>query len=86
MYAAEKALKDYGEKVGDDIKKNVQDKIDAAKTARGGTDAAEIKRAGEELSSAMSAIGEAMSKTSQAQPTDQKPEDGGQGGESSAQS
>ena len=62
VYAAEKALKDYGDKVGDDVKKNVQEKIDALKTARAGTDASAIKSGSDALSSAMSTIGEAMQK------------------------
>jgi molecular chaperone DnaK len=60
VYAAEKALKDHGDKVSEDIKKNVQEKIDALKTARGGTDSAAIKSASDALSAAMSAIGQAM--------------------------
>ncbi len=85
VYAAEKALKDYGDKVGDDIKKNVQEKIDAAKTARAGTDTAAIKSASEALSTAMSAIGHAMS---QQQPNQQPPQDnaGGQNAEGGSQS
>ena len=46
IYAAEKALKEHGDKVSEDIKKNVQEKIDfyALKTAaRNGTDTAAIK-------------------------------------------
>jgi molecular chaperone DnaK len=71
MYAAEKALKEHGDKVSDDIKKNVQEKIDALKTARSGTDTAVIKTASDVLSSAMSAIGEAMQK---AQPAPEQKE------------
>lgn len=62
VYAAEKALKEHGEKVGEDITKNVQEKIDALKTARSGTDLAAVKSASEALSTAMSSIGEAMAK------------------------
>lgn len=65
VYAAEKALKEHGEKAGADVQKNVQEKIDALKTARTGTDAATIKSAAESLSTAMSAIGEAMQKNQQ---------------------
>jgi len=61
-YAAEKALKEHGDKVGDDIKKNVQEKIDALKQARAGSDINAIKTATEALSTAMSAIGEAIQK------------------------
>ena len=62
VYQAEKALKEHGDKVSDDIKKNALEKIDALKAARTGTDVSAIKNATETLSSAMSAIGEAMSK------------------------
>ena len=65
VYAAEKALKEHGEKVSEDIRTNIQTKIDALKTARAGTDAGAIKRASEELSTAMSAIGESMQKSQQ---------------------
>lgn len=76
MYGAEKALKEHGDKVGDDIKKDVQEKIDALKTARGGEDTAAIKSASEALSGAMSAIGQAMQKNQQ--PTqDQTPPESG---------
>lgn len=69
VYAAEKALKEHGDKVGDDIKKNVQEKIDALKTARNGSDVAAVKAASEALSTAMSTIGEAMAKQSPPQDT-----------------
>jgi molecular chaperone DnaK len=62
IYSAEKAVKEHGDKVTDDIKKNVQEKVDALKTARNGTDMTMMQKATEELSTAMSAIGEAMSK------------------------
>ncbi len=77
IYAAEKALKDYGDKVSEDIKKNVQEKMEAATLARKGTDTAEIKSATEALSTAMSSIGEAMSKNQTPPPEaadGQKPE------------
>lgn len=74
IYAGEKALKEHGDKVSDDIKKNVQEKIDTLKTARTGSDEQAIKSAADALSTAMSAIGEAMSKATQepqTSPTDQ---------------
>ena len=74
VYQAEKALKEHGDKVSDDIKKNALEKIDALKAARTGTDVSAIKNATEILSSAMSAIGEAMSKNQpRPQEGDQKP-------------
>lgn len=62
IYAAEKAIKDNGEKAGAEVVKEVQDKIDALKTARASEDAALIKTATESLSSTLSKIGEAMMK------------------------
>ena len=79
IYAAEKALKEHGGKVSEDIRKNVQEKIDALKTARSGSDVSAIKSASDALSTAMSAIGEAMAKTPPTQEPpkgeDQKPPD-----------
>lgn len=70
VYAAEKALKEHGDKVGEDVKKNVQEKIDALKSARNGSDAPAIKNASDALSIAMSAIGEAMQKGQTPPPPD----------------
>ncbi|MFA6278981.1 MAG: molecular chaperone DnaK [Candidatus Paceibacterota bacterium] len=69
VYAAEKAIKDNGEKAGVEIVKEVQDKIDALKTARASEDAALIKTATESLSTTLSKIGEAMMKN-QTPPSD----------------
>ncbi len=77
IYAAEKALREHGDKVSEDIKKNVQEKIDALKSARAGTDAAAIKSAAEALSTAMSTIGTAMNQNQQTPPQDQTPPEGG---------
>lgn len=62
IYAAEKAIKDNGEKAGAEVIKEVQDAIDALKTAKGGEDAGLIKSATEALSTTLSKIGEAMMK------------------------
>jgi len=81
IYAGEKALKEHGDKVSEDIKKNVQEKIDALKAARGGTDAGAIKGASEALSGAMSAIGAAMQgqqQPPQEQPQQEPPKEGGE--------
>ena len=77
VYAAEKAVKENGEKAGADIVKEVQDKIDALKTARASEDAALIKTSTESLSTTLSKIGEAMMKAQQAQ-TPPSPDAGGQ--------
>ncbi len=67
VYAAEKAVRENGEKAGAEIVKEVQDKIDALKTARNSEDPATIKSATDSLSSTLSKIGEAMMKN-QTQP------------------
>lgn len=60
VHTAEKSLRDAEGKIGDDIKTDVQSKIDAVKAARNGDDSAAIKAASEALSDAMMKIGEAM--------------------------
>ena len=84
VYAGEKAIKEHGEKAGAEVVKEVQDKIDALKTARASEDAGTIKTATEALSSALSKIGEAMAKQAQTPPSDasggQNPPTGGSEG------
>lgn len=80
IYAAEKGLKDGGDKVPEDVKTDVNAKIEALKTAKNGEDGDAIKAASEALSQAMMKIGEALSKQ-QTPPTDagagQTPSTGG---------
>lgn len=80
VYTAEKALKDAGDKVPDEVKKEVEEKIGDLRKAREGDDEAVIKAASEALSTSMSKIGEAMSK---AAPEAANPEQG-QAGEGTA--
>ena len=78
IYAAEKAIKENGEKAGAEVVKEVQDGVDALKTARNSEDAATIKNATEKLSSTLSKIGEAMMKNQTPPPAsngDQNPPD-----------
>ena len=81
IYTAEKALKDFGEKVSDDIKSGVQGKIEDLKKVKDGADTDAIKAASEALSADMQKIGSAMSEqaaqnknqetpTAEAQPRD----------------
>jgi len=66
IYTSEKSLKEYGDKVGDDLKKEVQEKIDALKKTNEGTDRQAIRNASDTLSTAVSKIGEAISKQGEA--------------------
>jgi molecular chaperone DnaK len=63
LYTAEKALKDASGKIPAELEKAVQEKIDVLKKAREGSDMNAIKQASEALSTEMSKIGDAMSKT-----------------------
>ncbi|MBI2426594.1 MAG: molecular chaperone DnaK [Candidatus Kerfeldbacteria bacterium] len=66
IYSAEKAVKDVGDKVGDDEKKKVAEKVEALKSVKDGTDLDAIKKATEELGAASQKIGEEVYKQAQA--------------------
>ncbi len=84
VYAAEKAIKDNGEKAGAEVVKEVQDKIDALKVARESEDPATIKGATEALSGTLSKIGEAILKQQPAE--GQTPPAQGAGGDTPPES
>jgi len=65
VYTAEKSLKDAGDKVSEDIKKEVNEKVAEVKKVQDGGDVVSIKKATEELSTSLSKIGEAMMKEQQ---------------------
>lgn len=60
QHQAEKSLKEHGEKVPADIRKEVEDKINDLKTALAGDDKDKIAKATEDLGMAMQKIGPAM--------------------------
>jgi molecular chaperone DnaK len=60
IFTAEKSLKDAGDKVNEDIKKDVNEKIDALREALKGDDLETIKTKTNELSEHLSKIGESM--------------------------
>src|SRR3989338_5282739 len=60
LYSAEKALQDAGDKISGDIRKQVEEKIDALKKVKDGDNMEEIKKAVENLSQEMQKIGAAM--------------------------
>jgi len=65
VHLAEKSLKDAGEKVSEDIKKEVQEKVEALKNVKDGEDVGSIRSAIQELSTTVQKIGEAMYKGQQ---------------------
>jgi molecular chaperone DnaK len=79
IYAAEKAIRENGAKAGAEVVKEVQDKIDALKTARNSEDPSTIKGATDALSQMLMKIGEAMMKN-------QTPPSGDSGGQNPPES
>ncbi len=74
IYTAEKAVKDNGEKAGEEIVTEVNDKIGLLRVAREGEDMQAITSASEALNASLSKIGEAMMKEQQASaPTEGEP-------------
>lgn len=67
VYSTEKALKEGGEKISAELRKEVEDKIAAVKATKDSTDLDAIKKATEELSTVAQKIGEAMYKPSSAE-------------------
>jgi len=79
---AENALKEHGDKVGDDIKKPIEEKVEALKKVKDGDpdragDVDAIKKATEELSAEMQKIGQHMAsqQNDQTQSSNDKEED-----------
>ncbi len=76
VFQAEKALKDYKDKIPDHLTKEIQTRIDTVKKALEGTDSAAINAAAEELNTYIQKIGEEIQKQGAAQHMgdgDQKP-------------
>ncbi len=82
VFQTEKTLKEMGDKVPEDIRKQVQEKVDALKAVKDTDKYDEIKKAIEELNQTVSKIGEAMYKTQQQaeQAPPQGATEGGQAG------
>ncbi len=81
VYMSEKALKDAGDKISVEERKNIEDKIAAVKDAKGSEDVGTIKKATEELSAAVQKIGQAMygSAGTSSEPQSNSSPQGGQG-------
>lgn len=78
VYTAEKAIKDAGDKVSEDVKKSVQTEVENVQKVMTSDDKDGIEKAAEALSNAMQKIGEEMSKHQNDAPdasTEAKPEE-----------
>ncbi|MBE9504437.1 MAG: molecular chaperone DnaK [Proteobacteria bacterium] len=60
VYSTEKSLKEYGDKVDDETKKNIEEGLEKVKKAMEGTDTEEIKKSTEELGQASHKLAETM--------------------------
>ncbi|MDY5270657.1 molecular chaperone DnaK [Tractidigestivibacter sp.] len=69
-YSTEQTMKDLGDKVPEDQRKNVQDAVDAAKKALEGSDIDAIKAAGEKLQEASHKLAEVVYSNTQDQAAD----------------
>ena len=65
IFTAEKSLKDAGDKVSEDAKKDIEEKIKVLREATSKDDKEDIESKTRELSDALSKIGEAMYKGSE---------------------
>jgi molecular chaperone DnaK len=78
IHTAEKSLKDAGDKVKPEDKREVEDAITATRAALGGDDVEKVKAEAEKLSAAMQKVGQAMYEQPaepQASDSDEKPEE-----------
>ncbi len=73
VYTSEKALRDAGDKVPADIKKSIEEKIEAVKKVKEGNDAEAIKNATADLSREIQKIGEMLYKQGPGQQEPPKP-------------
>ncbi|MFH1173117.1 MAG: molecular chaperone DnaK, partial [bacterium] len=74
IFQTEKTLKEAGDKVPQDVKKEVEEKLEALKKVKDSSDIEAIKKANEELSQTVQKVGQAMYQQQQAQPQQPNPE------------
>ena len=76
IYTTEKTMKDFGAKLKEEDKKAIEEKIEALKKVKDGTDVAAIKKAAEDMSQAIQKVGSELYKAQQdAQKKDEKSPD-----------
>ena len=84
VYQTEKTIKEFGDKVPADIKKQIEEKLAAVKSTKDGSDTAALKKALDELSDVVQKIGSELYKNQPptpppagSGPTEPKKDDGG---------
>jgi len=83
VYTTEKTLRDAGNKVDANIKKNIEAKVEALKKVKDGQDLEAIKRASQELSQEIQKVGAQMYQAAQQAQAGQKQGAGAQQGQGS---
>jgi len=68
IYTTEKTLRDAQDKVGNDIKKTIEEKLEALKKVKDSDDKTVLKKATDELSQAIQKVGEALYKAAASSP------------------
>lgn len=76
IYTAEKSLRDHADKVPEETKKSITEKVDALKKEKDGENKESITSATTALSTELQKIGEIISKASQTSQASQAPSDG----------
>ncbi len=76
VYTAEKSLRDLGEKVTEEMKKDITEKITRLNEAKQGEDKEAIKNASDDLSSALQKIGESLYNKNNGSESSPQPEPG----------
>lgn len=79
IYTCEKTLRDAGDKIGAESKKEITSKIEELKKIKEGDNLEEMKNKTSELSQAIQKIGEALYRQGQNQKGGEKPKEGGDG-------
>ncbi|MFC1598911.1 molecular chaperone DnaK [Patescibacteria group bacterium] len=81
IYSTEKSLQELGDKVSEDVKKDVTDKIEELKKVKDGEDAEAIKKANDAVMQAAQKVGEEMYKQQQSASAEASTDAGAQAGQ-----
>ncbi|NQU83763.1 MAG: Hsp70 family protein, partial [Parcubacteria group bacterium] len=73
IHSTEKTIKDLGDKVPEDVKKTIDEKVEALKKVKESNDNIEIKKSLDDLSETVQKIGAELYKDKQEQPNPEQP-------------
>lgn len=84
IYTAEKSLRDAGDKIPEETKKQIEEKIETLKKSKEGTDKETIRKDTDELSKNLQVIGEIIYKSSKESDQNQNPPQNGENNDKDA--